>query len=203
MKSFKIIYKNNKFYEEESGKRLYPHDNTQYILAGDDTNFGTEDPLNLPHKKINSAEEQLIELEKITNIKDKVKILSAGDKLEFNFKLTKRKDFEDFEYSFGLVLLEDLYLYNCISWQSEKLPELLDCKCMVDKNISKNVDFFEPIYADSLNEVYTKTRQFYFPNQGTPGGSVYQKFKILNTNFKLADIRKDHLQFFKNKNHNK
>ena len=63
------------------------------------------------------------------------------------------------------------------------------------KEETHNLDFFEPIYAQSVNEVVSITRQFYFPNQGTPGGSVYVIVKD-RSGHTLEDLRKPLLRFF-------
>ncbi len=179
MKSYNIIYKNNKFYDISTNKRVYPKENGQFVIAGDDNNFGAEDILNQPHSHLNNAEEQFANVHWIKNIKQYVQLLPAGSSLEFDFSISKLKhQNEEYNYSFRLELLEDLYLYTATTWKAAKLPELHDCRCVVIEDLGHNVDFFEPIFANSINEAYSKTRQFYFPNQGTPGASVYLVMKF-------------------------
>ena len=176
MKSFDIIYKNNKFYDATTKERIYPKDGQPFLLVGDDSNFSDHDPLNLPPTaaELLNAQAKNVQVSQIKNVKKFHLFLAKGARLYFDVNLTKRKStIEETHYRFWIELLEDLYLYNCNNWRPETLPELHSCHCKVDKEGSGNLDFFEPIYAKSVNEVISKTRQFYFPNQGTPGASVY------------------------------
>lgn len=50
MKNYNIIYKNNKFYDTATGRRVFPKDDGKFVLAGDDNNFGEHDVLNQPHE---------------------------------------------------------------------------------------------------------------------------------------------------------
>ena len=123
-------------------------------------------------------------------------LLVKGTRLYFDVNLTKLKSAgEESHYRFWIELLEDLYLHTCNNWQSEKSPALYGCHCKVDKEGSGNLDFFEPIYAKSVNEVISKTRQYYFPNQGTPSASVYVIVKR-NHGETLEDLRRPLMPFF-------
>ena len=174
MKTYNIIYKNNKFYDTATRKRIFPKDDGQFVIAGDNDSFGVHDMLNQPHEQILDSAQQLSEVKEIKNLKKYRMMLPAETSLYFDFSITKTKHAnEQQRYKFRLELLEDLYLHSCTSWKDAKLPELHDCRCVVLEDLRRNVDYFEPIYATSINEAYSKTRQFYFPNQGTPGASVY------------------------------
>jgi hypothetical protein len=48
MQSYNIIYKNNKFYNQATGERIYPKDGAAMLLVGDNNAFGSYDPLNMP-----------------------------------------------------------------------------------------------------------------------------------------------------------
>ncbi len=198
MKTHNIIYKNNKFYDTSTGKRVYPQDNGKFVIAGDNQDFGDHDPLNKPHENIFDAEQQLVAVKAISNLKTYKKILPVGESLFFDFSLTKTKhENEQHRYKFRLELLEDLYLHTCTTWNDTKPPELHDCRCVVIEDLMRNVEYFEPIYATSINEAYSKTRQFYFPNQGTPGGSVYITMKCFmgSRELTLAELRKREFDF--------
>lgn len=174
MKTHNIIYKNNKFYDKVTCQRVHPKEGYEFIIAGDDNNFGDFDVLNQPHEEISDAIKKLEEIKKLKNIDQYEILLPSGSTLDFHLSITKTKHRgEDEFYEFRLQLLEDLYLYKCNSWSKEKLPELYNCRCVVFEDLLGNVKFFEPIYANSVNEAYSKTRQFYFPNQGTPGTNIY------------------------------
>lgn len=199
MKTFNIIFKNNKFYQLDTGKRVYPKDGGIFLLASDDENFEENDPLNLPfNEDIKNSKAKLEEVKQIKNLKSYVLMLPANTILYFQFSLNKQKnDHEPVKYGFQLRLLEDLYLYYSTTWQEAKPAEVFDCKCVVEYDLYRNVDYFEPIYAHSLNEAYSKTRQFYFPNQGTPGASIYvvmetekqETLKQVRNRFGIKDFR--------------
>jgi hypothetical protein len=200
MKSYNIIYKNNKFYDAATNQRIYPKDGSQILIAGNDEIFMTFDPLNIPAETTLTSELKLEEVKKIKNLDKHVMILGAGTRLSFEFNLTKRKnEAEEMHYKFTLTLQEDLYLHSCSNWKPRKLPELCSCYCIVDTDNRGNVPYFEPIYAQSVNEALSKTRQFYFPNQGTPGASVYVTVKRAESNTTLEDIREHYLDFFQNR----
>jgi hypothetical protein len=198
MKSYDIIYKNNKFYDTATQKRIYPKDGQKFLLVGDDQNFGDHDPINIPPTaaELLDSAAKFIQVQKIKNLKTHRLFLKKGTQLYFEFNLTKRKSAtEETHYRFWIELLEDLYLHTCNNWKTETPPELHACHCKVFKEETQNLEFFEPIYAKSLNEVVSKTRQFYFPNQGTPGASVYVTVKI-NSRETLEDLRQPLLQYF-------
>ena len=198
MKSYNIIYKNNKFYDTMTKKRIYPKDGQKFLLVGDDQNFGDHDPLNIPpvDTELSDSAAKLIQVQNIKNIKAQCLFLKKGTQLYFEVNLTKIKSAaEKTHYCFLIELLEDLYLHTCLNWKPETLPELHGCHCKVFKEETQNLEFFEPIYAKSVNEVVSKTRQFYFPNQGTPGASVYVTVKV-NSRETLEDLRQPLLRLF-------
>jgi hypothetical protein len=166
--------------------------------VGDDQNFGDHDPLNIPPNaaELLGAAAKLNQVNDIKNLKAQRLFLEKGTQLYFESNLTKIKSAaEKTHYCFLIELLEDLYLHTCLNWKPETLPALYACHCKVFKEETHNLDFFEPIYAKSVNEVVSITRQFYFPNQGTPGASVYVIVKDRSGNT-LEDLRKPLLQYF-------
>ena len=195
MKTYYIIYKNNKFYDTATRKRIYPKDDGQFVIAGDNDSFGEYDILNQPHEILFDSAQQLNEVKEIKNLNKYIRILPANTSLYFDFRITKTKhDNEQKNYAFRLELLEDLYLHSCTTWKDIKLPELHHCRRVVIKDLVGNVEYFEPIYATSINEAYSKTRQFYFPNQGTPRASVYVVMKYDNgfNEITLEKLRESH-----------
>lgn len=116
--------------------------------------------------------------------------LKEGSDVFFEISINKKKaDNEKLNYRFRIRLLEDLYLYNCTTWENDKPAMFHYCRCIVIQPVDRNIEFFEQVYATSLNEAHSNTFQFYFPNQGNPGGSVYKK---MDNGFKtLEDLRDD------------
>lgn len=191
MKSYNIVFKNNKFYEAEAGKRVFPKDGGIFLIASDSECFEDNDPLNLPHQpqSILNTAEKLQELLDLENLKSYSLFLPANTHLFFKVSLSKKKNTQEaMHYEFRLTLLEDLYLYYSTTWKDNSFAESFNCKCIVDVDVLGNVGFFEPIYANSINEAYSKTRQFYFANQGTAGASAYKVMKLEN-NMALEDCR--------------
>lgn len=206
MKSHNIIYKNNKFYDTVTGRRVFPKDGELFLIAGDNNSFGNHDPLNVAHKSedVFNSEKKLDEVKKIKNLKSYKRMFQANENIYFDFSITKQKsEGEPKHYRFRIQFLEDLYLYTCTTWKENTLPELHNCRCVVIDDLNRNVDYFEPIHAISLNDAYSKTRQFYFPNQGTPGASVYKKMdngfqtledlrdSLKTTKWEIMDIKND------------
>lgn len=192
MKSHNIIYKNNKFYDQHTGQRVFPKDGELFLIAGDSDSFSDHDPLNIPHKEkdiLNSAN-KLAEVKGIKHLNTFKLALKAGADVFFEISINKKKtDNEKLNYRFRIRLLEDLYLYNCTTWERDKPAMFHYCRCIVVEPVDRNVEFFEQVYATSLNEAYSNTFQFYFPNQGTPSGSVYKKMN--NGIQTLEDLRED------------
>ena len=146
MKSFDIIYKNNKFYDIATQKRIYPKDGQKFLLVGDDQNFSDHDPLNLPPTAADllDAQAKLLQVSQLKDVKKYHFLLVKGTRLYFDVNLTKLKSAgEESHYRFWIELLEDLYLHTCNNWQSEKSPALYGCHCKVDKEGSGNLDFLE------------------------------------------------------------
>lgn len=185
MKSYNIIYKNNKFYDQHTGRRVFPKDGGNFLIAGDNEAFNEYDPLNIPHKEeeILSPSQKLEKVKAIKNLDSFILALKAQTDIFFDFSITKVKnEQEPKHYRFRIKLLEDLYLYKCATWDEAKKPTFYECRCVVLQDIHRNINFFEEIYADSLNDAYSKTRQFYFPNQGTAGASVYLVMELSENN---------------------
>lgn len=192
MKSHNIIYKNNKFYDTITGRRVFPKDGELFLIAGDNNSFGNHDPLNVAHKSedVLNSEKKLNEVKNIKHLKTYKLALEEGSDIFFEISINKTKsDEEQRNYRFRIRILEDLYLYNCTSWEEKKEAMFHYCRCIVIEPTDRNVDFFEQVYATSLNEAYSNTFQFYFPNQGTPSGSVYKKMNLGYRNT-LEDLRK-------------
>ena len=78
-------------------------------------------------------------------------------------------------HEFKVELLEDLYLHLKSNWKLQE-EKLYDCACVVRENISKTLDFFEEVYAESLNEVYKYTYVHYFGNEGNPACNAIDRF---------------------------
>lgn len=192
MKSFQIIHKHGKFYDASTKRRILLKEGAQVLLAADDDAFTHEDPLNKAF-----AESELLDnyakQDAITSIPDLAafhRCMFAGQHLDFYFTLSHTKAREQTMYMFRLMLQEDLYLIRKKGYKNQESADFASCKCVVHDCLSKNIDFFEPIFATSLNNALSKTIAFYFPNQRTAGGSVYLHMHIPELSMITLDVKR-------------
>lgn len=172
MKRINAIYKFGNLYDPNTRKRILIEDgaeiklqvNSEYILA--------EDPNLKPEKLLNSDEKQK-EVEEAQ--KRYWKLFDSDTRLYFEISAgVKRKtSVQHFRCLFQLHLMEDLYIYNLR--KESKYARFFDCHCLVEQCLS-DFDFFEPIYAKSLNDAYTKTYELYFAMFGKSTGNAFDRF---------------------------
>ena len=79
------------------------------------------------------------------------------------------------ECLFKVRLLEDLYIYNKKS--EVKYARFFNCHCIVESCLS-NFEYFESVYATSLNDAYTKTYELYFAMFGKSTCNAFDRFSI-------------------------
>lgn len=73
-----------------------------------------------------------------------------------------------------MTLLEDLYIYN--KKKEPKDARFFECQCLVSKCLDEGFMFFEPTYAKSLNDAYTKTYELYFAMFGKSTANAFDRF---------------------------
>lgn len=177
MKAIDAVYKFGNLYDRVSKKRILIDDGAEISIVLNSNDLLAEDP-NLKPKKFHSAKEKQDEVNQfiIKEGEGKYWKLFDRDKLLF-FKISagvKRKiKTEQIHCLFQLRLLEDLYIYN--KKADPKYARFFDCHCLIEKCLS-DFEFFEPIYATSLNDAYTKTYELYFAMFGKSTCNAFDRF---------------------------
>jgi hypothetical protein len=180
MKNLNVIYKHGHLYDTVTQKRLILKDGATFSLQGDNTNFLFEDELNLPFSdaQIRNSSEVLRSLKSDKDLKSYYLLLPVGSKLSFRIGISKTKtEDENREHYFEVTLLEDLLMYLKIGVKEDIKPSLFECNCVVNKNLYESVEFFENIYASSVNNAFGKTCMMYFANQRSSAANVFNVFE--------------------------
>jgi hypothetical protein len=179
------IYKYGHFYEKATGKRIIIKDGAEMSIILPGSHLLIEnDPLNT-QLEIRTDEEIIKHLEKFKNFKRHKKLLEAGDKLYFKIssgiatsELENRK-----VCIFEVELQESLFMYETTS------KSLASCYCIVHKVIEGDLPYFEPIYAYSLNDAYSKTYVHYFNIYGKNTCTAFSKFTFSPYGQKLETLK--------------
>jgi hypothetical protein len=188
LKTCEVVYRHGKFYDKENGTRLIIKEGATLGIEIYKTNLLEIDPYNMPLQKV--ASEKLLKAIEKKNFHSFKKIADKSDFLSFTIKAGKRTDKGGcaIQCDFSVTLLSDLYLFK-------KTPEtvyglVFDCSCVVDSTTG-SLENFEPIYAFSLNDAYTKTYDWYFGFFGKSTTNVYNNFWLIKNNEKklLSKIR--------------
>lgn len=207
MKAFKVIYKHGHFIDTENNQRLIPVQGAEYTITANDNAFKTEDEKLEIDKALNSNEKAAW-AEKIYGKNSYAKIMNVDEQLFFRVGNSKKiVGDEDRQYVFVCTLLEDLYLY-LLKGETGSDPRhwrLAECKCILENCLLGGLTLTEKVPAKSLNELFSKTVQFYFSLQrsgSTNAFSTFYKYEkdmkitfvdaTYNHNyFALSDIRKE------------
>jgi len=200
MKNINVKYKYGHLWDIESGQRIVLRENAKFSISIDNSDIDYQDFINHENRGLSSSEQERL-IKSMDHFENFEKILKKGDMLYFDIKLNLKNDAQErIECEFELILLEDLYIYTKNNWK-EKEPKLFNCACIVQKETTNHLEFFEPINAFSINNAYEKTFTHYFANHGSPTCNVYDKFyeyenrtrkylKILRTMSNFAKIEK-------------
>lgn len=182
MHSKNLIYKNGHFYE--NGKRIEIKDNATVCIVANEDDFILI-PEDLFFKPTIKTKAQLKnEIEKDSEISDNKLIFDRGKRLFFYISKN------DIKHEFEVELLEDLYFFKKKNAKNDDF-RLYDCACVVKRNISHTIEFFEEVNAKSLNEAYKKTYVHYFGNKGNPACNAIDRFyeKAGNESLNLRKYR--------------
>lgn len=172
MKSIDAIYKFGNLYDRQSRKRIFLEDGSDISLVVNIENILAEDPNLKPDKLLTSIEKEAEVKKAQINY---WKLFPAGVHLFFEISagVKRKNETEPIRCTFRLKLLEDLYIYNNKS--EPKYARFFDCHCQVEECMA-NFDFFELIYAKSLNDAYTKTYELYFAMFGKSTCNAFDRF---------------------------
>ena len=174
METKDLIYKNGHFYDLTTKKRVLLADGANISMTTNPAHFLPFAPIGgHPTKLLGQMEKEKTLLEEFNPSKHK-KIGNKGSFLYFSINRIA-KDHRVINHEFKVELLEDLYLYLKPEWKTQE-EKLYGCACVVIENTTKTIDFFEPVYAASLNEVYKYTFVHYFGNDGNPACNAIDRF---------------------------
>ncbi|MGB3465240.1 MAG: hypothetical protein WBA74_08220 [Cyclobacteriaceae bacterium] len=193
-KTIRAISKFGRLYNEETKRRIIIKENASILLEVGEEDIQEEDPnLNIEHE-VYSSDQLARKIYKelgLTNMD--FWLLKPKDSFFFfkiNGKLTEMDGRERrFSLEFRLQILEDLYLKHQPS--NKQPPNLCDCYCVIDHCYSE-FQFFEPIYAKSLNEARTRIHALYFSVVANPAANVFRDFyteRFYEKPYKLDELR--------------
>lgn len=184
METLRAEFHNGHLWNPDTKKRIIFRNESEVVItvSGNDTLYDT-DPNNKPHEVILGEEEQRLDLQgKQRSAHDNNKffeyrkILDRGKKLYFIINAGIRdKDKTDLMKTFfEVTLLEDLYIVRIKL--KDKQGRVEPCACIVEKQSGYDLPYFEPVYAFSLNDAYSKTYVLYFNVFGKATANVYDRF---------------------------
>jgi hypothetical protein len=173
MLSKNLIYKNGHFYDSLNHKRIGIRDGAEVCIVALTDDF-VEAPLaGKIITEFKSSKELENELGFDGEITSYHKVFDKGKFLYFSIK--KKFDDISINHEFQVELLEDLYFFYKRVWKKNE-ENLYDCACVVRKNISDTIPFFEEIYGKSLNQLFKNTFVHYFNNEGNPACNAIDRF---------------------------
>jgi hypothetical protein len=174
MESKRLIYKNGHFYDQESKKRIKLADGANIVVTTLSEYFMRFTPVGTYPLQVLNSEEKKNKVVNEFNLSKYQKIFDKDSFLYFSIhRYTDKKRIAIHE--FQVELLEDLYLFLKKDWKLQE-ERLYDCACVVRKNTTGSIDFFEEVNAESLNEVYKYTFVHYFGNEGNPACNAIDRF---------------------------
>ena len=174
MQSIEVIYKFGNLYDKNTKERILIDDGVSISITLDPKDVLLQDP-NLKPDQLLTAEEKEAEVKAFIRNKPYWKVLSCDTNLYFKISagIKRKEGTEAIECLFKVRLLEDLYIYN--KKIEAKYARFFNCHCKVESCLS-NFEFFEPIYATSLNDAYTKTYELYFAMFGKSTCNAFDRF---------------------------
>ncbi len=174
MKTYNITYTKGHLVDTTTGKRIFLKRGGSFTLLGDDDQFEVKDELSLSFTPLNEKDkkDKLMQSHKTFNLK---KIAQSGDVFLYRIGLSKRTT-EDKERSFLLkaTLLEDLYIKS-----NHKKWTLCNCYCETTYCLDGDLQMFEPVYGNSLSNMFSNMVTFYFPLQRSGACNAFTTFYLI------------------------
>lgn len=182
MKELNAVYRFGNYYDRETKKRILIEDGAIVKLKLSETDILEADP-NLVPTKFADAKLKFDECQSFYWENPDARFWKLYETGQiFFFELTagirKRNQTEYFKFGFQLQLLEDLYLYNRKN-EPDK-ARFFDCHCIVEKCLTE-FEFFEPVYAKSMNDALTKTYELYFSMFGKSTANAFDRLYLPNS----------------------
>lgn len=174
MQSIEAIYKFGNLYDKNTKKRILIDDGASITVTFTPEDILLQDP-NLKPDQLRSTKEKEEEVKAFIGNEPYWMVLSADTNLYFKISagVKRNEKTEAIECLFKVRLLEDLYIYN--KKEDPKYARFFNCHCIVESCLS-NFEFFESIYATSLNDAYTKTYELYFAMFGKSTCNAFDRF---------------------------
>jgi hypothetical protein len=195
MKVISTEFHNGHFWQRDpktgGARRLVFHNGSEVVVTvNSDQDLYPNDPANLPHpapadpkradlkRALYFAALALKAESKAGQYFEATRIMRRGDVLYFQISAgtvhtNGRK--EKIVSWFEVELLEDLYLTRKTRTGEGTVA---DCQCIVRRELDERLTFFEPVYAYSLNDAYSKTYVLYFNIFGKGTTNVYTHFYL-------------------------
>ncbi|SEW46847.1 hypothetical protein SAMN05428988_6557 [Chitinophaga sp. YR573] len=173
MESKNLVFKNGHFYDRETKSRIELKDGAVFCIVATTSDFISPLPAGTPFVEELDSKKKEAQVKKDSDLGKYKKVYNKGDFLYFSIQ--RQVDEKKIIHEFEVELQEDLYFHFKTKW---KVPEdkLFDCACIVRRNISNTIEFFEEIHGGSLNEVYKSTFVHFFGNEGNPACNAMDRF---------------------------
>lgn len=173
---FNVIFAHGKLYDKETKNRILIDESSEAYVIIEESFLLENDPYN--HESELSSEEEIISELQSKDYAEFKKLADAHSKMHFYINAGKKgKGQKVMSCQFTLRLLEPLYLIKKEAKSQKGVVH--SCSCIVEKEDTKQLQFFEPIHAYSLNDAYMKTYDSYFALYGKPTINIYTNFKLL------------------------
>jgi|GEM_PF-4468308 len=195
-KSFEVTYERGHFYTKD-GQKIILEANGTYTISSEKSAFYDKDPLLREYQPLSSLEKAKQILAR--NLESRsAKVLSAGTVFSFHTELsnTDGHDKEKRQYMFEGQILEDLYLIQNSSghWRCAS------CISRLDSCSEEEMKLREPLYANSLNQLFASTITYYFGLKRSTAINVFKRFTFIVKNpldLDILDANQYQLEYFR------
>ncbi|RIJ45492.1 hypothetical protein D1614_22745 [Maribellus luteus] len=186
MKNYQVKYSKGHLVDTSTGRRIFLKRGGTFSILGDDDQFEEKDELHLNIIPLDSKK-KLLQLQKKYFSHELVKIADAGQKFVYRIGLSKVTSEErNTEFLFHALILEDLYIRskNLEDWS------LCDCFCETSECLYGEIQMFEPVVGNSLNNLFSNMIAFYFAMQRSGACNAFDTFFFSNdSHYTLTQVK--------------
>jgi hypothetical protein len=180
MMKINATFLNGHLIDDSTKKKLNFVHGASYTIEADDGSIRYEsDILKIDNPRNTKAQESwILEKHKGTKVE---KILHSGDQLFFRVGTPRRQEWDkDHYYIFTCHLLEDLYVYLVKGKMGDDRTHwrLSDCKVQLLECLHGQIATPFSLSAESLNGLYIRTSQFFFPFQNCGSANAFDVFHL-------------------------
>ncbi len=191
MKNITAIFKYGHFYDPSTNKRILIREGAEAVLVMENTDMRgltTEYP-----GMLRDSRRLFEQLQNDRNVHGAWRVKERGDRLYFHFKIDFKKEGSEFgglheslfglqkeeirkvHYKFEVELLEDLYFYLT----ADNKTKIYDCACKLSREVEGDLGkLFEPLFANSLTEIYRNTVVHYFAYKRSGSNNAFDSFYV-------------------------